>query len=131
MRLLSRVLGIVALVVLTMAVAAPSFSAAPARTTVLSAVVNTDGTLARGVGAVSSTSLGVDGQYVVAFNRNVSQCTYVGAGGEATALPADDAITIGASPSDSGSNAVFVIEYDAILGYDSYSSGFHLVVVCG
>ena len=130
MRLLSKVLGLVALVVLTMTVAAPSFSAAPARSTVLSAVVNVDGTLARGVGVVSSTSLGVDGQYVVTFNRNVSQCTYVGAGGEANAFPADDAITIGASPSDSDSNAVFITEYDAILGYDSYSSGFHLIVVC-
>jgi hypothetical protein len=125
-----KALGIVALVLLTMAVTAPSFSAAPVKPTVLSAVVNVDGTLARGVGAVSSEALGVDGQYRVTFSRDVSQCAYVGAGGEATAFPADDAITIGASPSEAGVNAVFIQEYDAILGFDSYSSGFHLIVVC-
>jgi hypothetical protein len=110
--------------------AAPSFSAAPVRPTVLTAVVNVDGTLARGSGAVSSEALGVDGQYRVTFNRDVSQCAYVGAGGEASAFPADDAITIGASPSDASVNAVFVQESAAILGYDSYSSGFHLIVAC-
>ena len=128
---LLRVLTVFALLLLAIAMATPSFSAAPARATVLSAVVNVDGTLVRGVGAVSSRSLEVDGEYVVTFNRNVSQCAYVGGGGEATPLPADDAITIGTSPSDTSVNEVYVIEYDAILGYDSYSSGFHLIVVCG
>jgi hypothetical protein len=130
MRYLSQALALVALVVLTMTVAAPSFSAPPARPTVLSAVVNVDGTLVRGVGAVSSFSFEVDGAYEVTFNRDVSQCTYVGGAGEANTFPADDAITIGTSLGDSSNNAVYVIEYDAILGYDSYSSGFHLLVVC-
>jgi len=98
--------------------------------TSLWAVVNVDGTLARGSGAVSSEALGVDGQYVVTFNRDVSQCAYVGAGGEATPFTSDDGITIGAAPSDADVNAVFIQEYDAILGVDSYSSGFHLIVAC-
>jgi hypothetical protein len=126
-----RRLALILLVPLCLlALAAPSFSAQPTRPTVLTAVVNVDGTLARGSGAVSSEALGVDGQYRVTFNRDVSQCAYVGAGGEATAFPADDAITIGTSPSDANVNAVFIQEYDAILGFDSYSSGFHLIVVC-
>ena len=126
-----RRLALILLVPLCLlALAAPSFSAAPVKPTTLTAVVNVDGTLARGSGAVSSEALGVDGQYVVTFNRDVSQCAYVGAGGEATPFTSDDGITIGAAPSDSNSNAVFIQEYDAVLGFDSYSSGFHLIVVC-
>jgi hypothetical protein len=41
------------------------------------AVVNADGTLARGRGATSAASLGVDGQYEVVFNRSVSSCAFV------------------------------------------------------
>jgi len=126
-----RRLALILLVPLCLlALAVPSFSAAPVKPTTLTAVVNVDGTLARGSGAVSSEALGVDGQYVVTFNRDVSQCAYVGAGGEATPFTSDDGITIGAAPSDSNSNAVFIQEYDAVLGFDSYSSGFHLIVVC-
>jgi hypothetical protein len=95
------------------------------------AVVNVDGSLARGSGAVASEAVGTDGVYFVRFNRDVSQCAYVGAGGEATTFPPDDSIIIGASASDRGNpNEVSVIEYDAILGADSYSSGFHLIVTC-
>jgi hypothetical protein len=95
------------------------------------AVVNVDGTLARGSGAVSSVAVGTDGVYFVTFNRDVRACAYVGAGGEPGNFPPDDAITIGASASDRGNpNEVSVIEYDAILGADSYSSGFHLIVTC-
>jgi hypothetical protein len=42
------------------------------------AVVNADGTLARSSGGVTSSSLGVDGQYTVDFGRNVSNCAFVG-----------------------------------------------------
>jgi hypothetical protein len=94
------------------------------------AVVNLDGTLARGSGAVSSAQLGTDGEYEVVFNRDVTGCAYVAAGGEATTFPADDAITVGASRREGNPNAVYLIEYDAILNQDSYSSGFHLIVTC-
>lgn len=98
--------------------------------TTLSAVVNLDGSLARGIGAVSANQVGADGTYGVTFNRDVSGCTYTASGGEATALPPDDAVVFTVAPREGDSNSVFVLEYDAILARDSYSSGFHLIVVC-
>jgi hypothetical protein len=106
-------------------------SAARSTTAVsLTAVVNVDGSLARGRGVVSSAQLGVDGQYEVVFNRDVSNCAYVASGGEATTLPPDDAVVFTVAPRDGNANAVFVQEWDGVLGRDSYSSGFHLMVVC-
>ena len=119
---------LVALAGLLIAVQAPA-SAPPAQTT-LWAVVNLDGSLARGSGAVSSAQLGVDGQYQVVFNRNVATCAYAATGGEATATAPDDAIVLTVAPREGNTSAVFVQEYDAILGFDSYSSGFHLHVLC-
>ena len=106
---------------------------------VLSAVVTLDlsttpptASLARGVGAVSAVATGVDGAFEVTFNRDVSNCAYVGGAGEASAnTPGpDDAITISTAPSAVSVNNVYVLEYDAILARDSYSSGFHLLVIC-
>lgn len=103
----------------------------PKAPTILSAVVNTDGTLARGSGAVSSSQTGTDGYYDVTFNRDVSGCTYTASGGTATSNGIlDDAVIFTVSPGYSTSSSVAVLEYDAILGYDSYSSGFHLIVAC-
>lgn len=108
-----------------------SASSAPRTTAAtLAAVVNLDGSLARGRAAVSSAQLGVDGQYEVVFNRDVSSCLYVASGGEATTLPPDDAVVFTVAPREGDVNAVFVQEWDGVLGFDSYSSGFHLVVVC-
>jgi len=111
----------------------PSSTSIAARSTTavsLTAVVNVDGSLARSRGAVSSSQLGVDGQYEVVFNRDVSNCAYVASGGEATTLPPDDAVVFTVAPRDGNANAVFVQEWDGVLGRDSYSSGFHLVVIC-
>jgi hypothetical protein len=131
MRRLVAACAFTALAALLVAVSATvSESAPPPRSTTLSAVVNVDGSLARGNGAVSSASLGVDGQYEVIFDRDVTQCAYVAVGGEATDFGADDAITIGVSRRQGNPNGVFLIEYDAILMRDSYSSGFHLIVNC-
>jgi hypothetical protein len=94
------------------------------------AVVNVDGTLVRGSGVTGTTFGDVDGVYWVEFNRDVSQCAYVAVGGEATTFPADDAITIGVSPSARNPNEVYLIEFDTILNQDAYSSGFHLIVSC-
>ena len=108
-----------------------SVSGAPRSTTAtLAAVVTVDGFLARGRGAVSSAQLGVDGQYEVVFDRDVSSCTYVATGGESTTFPPDDAVVFTVGAREGNSNAVFVQEWDGVLGFDSYSSGFHLVVVC-
>ncbi len=94
------------------------------------AVVNLDGSLARGRDAVSSVQLGVDGQYEVVFNRDVSQCAYVASGGEADAVGADDAVVFTVAPRAGNPSAVFVQEWDGVLARDSYSSGFHLIVTC-
>ena len=97
------------------------------------AVVDIDGHLAYGSGAVFSQQIGADGTYEVVFDRDVSRCAYVAAAGDYTGdtySGPDDAITIGAGPRDNNPQAVFLIQYDAILGMDAYSSGFHLIVNC-
>jgi len=49
----------------------------------LGAVINTDGTTARGVGVTSSEAIfGTPGSYLVTFNRNVSSCVYVASLGD-------------------------------------------------
>jgi hypothetical protein len=90
------------------------------------AVVNTDGSLARSSGGVTSASLGVDGQYSVNFGRNVSHCAYVGtidysAGGYEGELSA--------APREGNVNAVFVQTYVFNPGIDA-NLPFHLVVFC-
>jgi hypothetical protein len=127
---LKRVLYACAILVLALAVTSPSFAARPTPTVPIWAVVNLDGSLARGSGAVSSSQLGVDGQYEVVFSKNVANCAYVASGGEATTNSPDDAVVFTVAPRDSNPNAVFVQEWDGVLGVDSYSSGFHLVVTC-
>jgi hypothetical protein len=123
------VLGILT-AILTVTLSSTSGAARSTTAATLTAVVNVDGSLARGRGAVSSSQLGVDGQYEVVFNRDVSNCAYVVSGGEATTLPPDDAVVFTVAPRDGNPNAVFVQEWDGVLGRDSYSSGFHLMVVC-
>jgi hypothetical protein len=112
------------------AIPAPA-SARPGPVT-LWAVVNVDGTLARGDGATAAQATGVDGEYRVTFDRDVSGCAYVATAGEASAFTAgpDDAITFGVAPDNQDTSTVFALEYDAILARDSYSSGFHLAVFC-
>jgi hypothetical protein len=122
--------AVVAVAVVALLATFRAEAAPPKPFTVGWAVVNVDGDLARGSGAVSSAQLGVDGEYEVVFNRDVTACAYVAAGGEATSFPADDAITVGAAAREGNPNAVYLIEYDAILNADSYSSGFHLIVTC-
>jgi hypothetical protein len=123
-------LGILAGIVALLIVSQTGGAAAPRQSSVYSAVVNLDGSLARGRGAVSAFANGVDGQYEVTFGVNVSTCTYVASGGEATALSPDDAVVFTVAPAQDSANNVFVQEWDGVLARDSYSSGFHLVVVC-
>lgn len=111
-------------------VSAPAVLAAPPWPAPLWAVVRVDGSLARGGGAVSSAQFGALGYYQVVFNRDVTGCAYVVTAGEATALGPDDAITFSVAPREGVANGVAILEYDTILAQDSYSSGFHLVVVC-
>jgi hypothetical protein len=129
-KLIVSVAVVVVAVALLAAVRAEAAPPPPSGFTTGWAVVNLNGSLARGRGAVSSTQLGVDGQYAVTFNRDVSQCAYVASGGEATASAPDDAVVVTVAPGEGNPITVFVQEDDAILGADSYSSGFHLIVTC-
>jgi hypothetical protein len=92
------------------------------------AVVNTDGTLARGRGATSADSLGVDGQYEVVFNRNVAGCAYAATLGDAAASTgAEGVVTV--APRDGNANAVFVQTFDVLTSTEA-DLPFHLVVFC-
>jgi len=92
------------------------------------AVVNANGTLARGRGATSVASLGVDGQYEVVFNRNVSSCAYAATLGDATASTgAVGVVTV--APREAKANAVFVQTFDVLTGTEA-DLPFHLAVFC-
>jgi hypothetical protein len=76
----------------------PEISVPPPRAATLgmalmSAVVNAQGTLVRGAGAVSTT--GGDGQYEVVFDRNVTACAYTASvASPDTDIPADGASVV-------------------------------------
>jgi hypothetical protein len=88
--------------------------------------VNGDGTLARGSGGVTSSTLGSDGAYSVNFGRDVSKCAYVGSidgsGG------AEGEVSVG--PSEATVNAVFVQTF--IFGNPGSDADmpFYLAVFC-
>ena len=102
----------------------PGAPGAPA--TALWAVVNADGTLARGSGAVSSTSLGF-GTYEVLFNRDVTGCAYVASAGTASSGSPPDAF-VSTSPRANDVNGVF-LDARTSTG-DSVPNPFHLAVFC-
>jgi hypothetical protein len=88
--------------------------------------VAANGTLLRSSGGVTSTSLGVDGQYSVNFGRNVSECAYV-----ATIDFGDSANEgeVSVAPSDSSVNAVFVQTFLFSPAMDA-DMPFYLAVFC-
>jgi hypothetical protein len=90
------------------------------------AVVNTNGTLARGLNAKSSRYLGFandGGEYVVFFNRKINHCAFVATLGNAgTGIPPNGHIAV--ANRFRHNNAVFVQEGEGVVG------GFHLVIVC-
>jgi hypothetical protein len=92
------------------------------------AVVNSDGTLARGAGVVGVEKLaGAAGRYAITFDRNVTECAYVAVPGQPTggSVFARQATT---APRDGEPNAAFVrIEDNAGASADS---SFHLIVSC-
>src|SRR5437763_5973461 len=105
----------------------PSGPSGPAGSiTKLTAVVNTNGTLARSQGTTSSTHLGT-GTYEIVFNQDVTQCTYVATLGNPGALtpPAGE---IGAASRAGIPDGVFVETRDSAGAAADRS--FHLIVVC-
>jgi hypothetical protein len=95
----------------------------------LFAVVRANGTLLRGVGAVSSQHLAT-GEYEVIFSQDVRGCGYFatqGLGGSGPAIPEPGQIgTARRSGIDEG---VFVVTRNAFAG-DLTDRGFHLIVDC-
>ena len=92
------------------------------------AVVNADGSLARDRGAKSAASLGVDGQYEVVFNRNVSACSYIATLGDAAASTgAEGVVTV--APREGKTNAVFVQTFDVLTSTEA-DLPFHVAIFC-
>jgi hypothetical protein len=93
----------------------------------LFAVVNANGTLARGLGAVSSQRLAL-GAYEVIFNRNVRDCAYVatiGLSGSAFSSPPGEITVVGRVTS---ANGVFLTVSNSAGAPTDL--GFHLAVHC-
>jgi len=95
--------------------------------TVLYAVVDANGTLARGHKAVSATRLGT-GAYEVIFRKDVRKCAYVatiGLSGSAGASLPGEITVVGRSGNNRG---VFVATHSSAGA--SADLGFHLGVLC-
>jgi hypothetical protein len=93
----------------------------------LFAVVNSNGSLARGLGAVSSRGTGLIGNYEVIFNRDVRNCAYVATIGRFnTGVAAPGEITVASRGGNN--NGVFLTLKDS--AGNRRAEGFHLVVTC-
>ncbi|MDD7942405.1 hypothetical protein PHK61_28715 [Actinomycetospora lutea] len=93
----------------------------------LFAVVNADGTLARGFGATSAQRLG-QGAYEVIFNRSVRNCAYlgtIGLSGDVGSSPSGEITVVGRNGNDRG---VFLTT--ATSAGSPTDAGFHLAVHC-
>lgn len=79
------------------------------------ALINTDGTISRSIGGVVSSqgfsSIGFTGRYEVVFNRDVTQCMYLGNVGAPGASGADEG-TVSFTSRTFNSNGVFVERRD-------------------
>lgn len=104
------------------------YFAPPSVLPTLWAVVNEDGTLARGFHAVSAAAAGSAGSYEVIFDRNVRNCAYVAtiglSGSSGTPGPGE----IGVVGRNGNVNGVFVKTYDSTGAIAT--RGFHLAVHC-
>jgi hypothetical protein len=93
----------------------------------LFAVVNANGTLARGFRAVSSQRFAV-GRYAVTFNRNVRGCAYVATIGLSGSVGFSSPGQISVVGLVSSANGVFIAVSNSA-GADA-DLGFHLAVHC-
>ena len=97
---------------------------------VLWAVVNSDGTLARGKGALSATQFST-GTYGVRFDRNVTKCVYtatIGRSADGVEPPGEITVALLAVPSGQPTNGVFVTTHNSAGALEG--RGFHLVLNC-
>ena len=91
------------------------------------AVVNSDGTLARGFHVASTANLTAGG-YEVIFDRNVRNCAYVASQGDSGAGAVPPAGHISVVGRSNNVNGVFISTFDAA-GFFT-NRGFHLTVHC-
>ncbi|VAW57798.1 hypothetical protein MNBD_GAMMA07-1637 [hydrothermal vent metagenome] len=95
----------------------------------LSAVVNADGKLIRGSGVKSTTpAKGFIGDYIVTFNRNVRNCTYVVSLGNTASSGVPQLGVISATGAAVNPNGVY-IDANSINGIPA-KRPFHLNVFC-
>jgi hypothetical protein len=96
-------------------------------TAVLSAVVNADGTLARGSGVTTVDKYGT-GNYGVKFRRNVRNCAYVASIGLSGSSGTESNASIDVVGDNASANGVFVDTED--FAGTQADRGFHLIVFC-
>lgn len=95
----------------------------------LSAVVNADGKLVRGSGVKSAAPVGgFIGDYIVTFNRNVRNCTYVTSLGNTGSVGVPQPGVISATGANVSANGVYIDAND-IDGIPA-ERPFHLNVFC-
>jgi hypothetical protein len=96
---------------------------------VLFAVVNSDGTLARGSGAVSATMLFADGQYQVLFNQSINRGAFLATIGlsadSGEELPGEIVVNLRVGTT----NGVYVQTFNSVGEAQPSARSFHLAVV--
>jgi hypothetical protein len=93
----------------------------------LTAVVNADGSLARGRGALSS-SLIATGQYEVTFTQTINRCGFTAAIGLSGSIGSSNFGTVNVAIRSGNKSAVLIQTFDT-LG-DPADLGFHLIIAC-
>ena len=91
------------------------------------AVVDSNGTLARGFNAVSASHLN-PGQYEVAFNKDVSGCGYTATIGLSGSLGSSPFGTVNVAKRGANKKAIFVQTFDTTNNLSDL--GFHVIVAC-
>ena len=95
----------------------------------LSAIVNEDGKLVRGSGARKATAVaGSPGDYIVSFNRNIRNCTYVVSLGNPNSVGVPQPGTISATGAFVDVNGVYIDANDT--DGNPAENPFHLHVFC-
>lgn len=107
----------------------PSSQAAPGDLgmAIMSAAINSDGTIARGEGVVSAANLGT-GFYEVSFGRDITNCTYQISPGESVIGSATPRL-VGITRRSGDNNGVFVTIKDAANA--AIDNPFFVLVYCG
>jgi hypothetical protein len=91
------------------------------------AVVDSDGTLARGLNATGATHLQT-GVYEVAFSKDVSGCGYTATIGLSGSVGSSGFGTVNVAKRSGKKKAIFVQTFDT--SGDPADLGFHVIVAC-